>query len=316
LPDEVTLAGGDLASHATKPWARHDTGVRRNFLWLQYKRASRHEDKGYCLGTTEKEGTCLACDSCETEEDTAGLVHQRTRHETDAQGFAEALKARKKGAVPIAMAMHWEKAAAGLPRKYPGLAVASAMMRVQPDLTQGFWRHHSCWAPAEGDKCHAAGEDILTLEWQPEAAEKVMALLADPIFLAEANALLQGWGRIAGLADFPSGQPPAQPAAWVFLSPYAPNLQGYAQAKSLAFTQSRRGSGWQAAFSKDAVKKKWVRLAEWDEVPGEGMWRLRVHPLEKFQIELFLREAFRLPDPSAWARIEVSAEGLWGNPAA
>jgi radical SAM superfamily enzyme YgiQ (UPF0313 family) len=322
LTDDVTLAGGDLASHASKPWARHDTGVRRNFLWVQYKRAARHEDKGYCLGTTEKEGTCLACDSCETEEDTESLIHVRKTHESDASAFLASLKAYRLNAMPVPLAMEWTPRVIGLPRKYVGLVVASVLMRTEPTLTNGFWRYKSCWSPAEGQQCHVAGEDILALEWQGDTARKLIDLLDDPIFLNEVNARMAGWGRVKGLFQGKANGEASRsnegnlsvtetllPQTWIFQSPYAMHLLAYAQPKGLPFTQCRRGTGWEAVFSKDALKKKFLKSITWEQMP-EGDWCIEVKPLAKFQPDAFLREAFKLPEPHAWARIRTRAEGL------
>ncbi len=310
LPDAKTLAGGDLASHANKPWARHDTGVRRNFLWVQYKRASRHEDKGYCLGTTQKEGTCLACDSCETEEDTQGLIHLRKKHPSDSQSFQNSLKAFRKNAVSMTFAVDWSEKVLGLPRKYVGLVLASTMMRVAPELTPGFWRYRTSWAPEGEYGCYVCGEDVVTLDWQSETAEKLTLLMADPVFVGEVNLQLGEWGRLLALLPLSSEQVEALvPKAWEIDSPYEPQFQKFAQPRSMPFTQMRRGEGWEAVFSKDALKKKWLKSLTWHKHAENG-WTVRITPLAKFQAEPFLREGFRLPDNEAWVRLRPRAVGL------
>jgi radical SAM superfamily enzyme YgiQ (UPF0313 family) len=310
LPDELTLAGGDLVSHADKPWARHETGVRRNFLWLQYKRAARYEDKGYCLGTTEKEGTCFACDSCETEADTEFLVHQRTSHGHSAAAFTDQLKRARQRCQPLTLAVRWGGRVAGLPRKYPGLLLASACMKAAPELTDGFWRYRSSWQPGDDGLQWAGGDDAVVLEWRPEAAERLLTLAADPTFLHEVNARLTGWAELLAVhAGDTLETLPGQPDTWVFQSSATPSLTRFSQMKGLPFTQMRRETGYAAVFSKDALKKKWLQSVAWHQVAEA--WHVEVKPLPKFQLDTFLRESFVLPDGKSPANVIGMAKGLW-----
>jgi len=49
ISEQKALGGFDLEASRGKPWSRWETGVRREFLHVQYKRARRFVDPGYCL---------------------------------------------------------------------------------------------------------------------------------------------------------------------------------------------------------------------------------------------------------------------------
>src|SRR5690606_21029267 len=66
IDDAKALGGHTLEESRAKPWARWETGVRREFMHVQYKRARRFVDPGYCLGTVDEEASCMACTACET----------------------------------------------------------------------------------------------------------------------------------------------------------------------------------------------------------------------------------------------------------
>ena len=86
-----------------KPWSRWETGVRREFLHVQYKRARRFVDPGYCLGTMEEEAACLACTACETPEEMDFLTDLRRKHEADAEGFDGRRKLIRQSAETMAL---------------------------------------------------------------------------------------------------------------------------------------------------------------------------------------------------------------------
>jgi hypothetical protein len=99
------------------------------------------------------------------------------------------------------------------------------------------------------------------------------------------------------------------PEAFEIDSPYEPQFQSFAQSRSMAFTQMRKGEGWEAVFAKDALKKKWLKGIRWHRLEPKG-WRVRVIPQAKFQPEAFLREGFKLPDSDAWVHLKLRAVGL------
>ena len=314
IDDAQALGGFDLAASKAKPWSRWETGVRREFLHVQYKRARRYVDPGYCLGTTEEEASCLACTACETKEEMDFLTDLRRKHEADADGFDARRKLVRQSADAIALGVRLTAKAQGLPRKYPALVLASCLMRADQGLIPYFWRYREAWAPEAKEACPVAGDEGLMLEWLPEGLSLLRARLADPDFLAEANAFFAEWGELRG--EIPPALAPGNEArAWdyLFTSPFAPDFDRYCRAKGLRHTLRKENGLRVCELSKDSLKKRIVNAMEAEEAGGQ--WIVRVRGAAKFAPLEFLREGFRLPDPEEWVRIRAYAQWLPEVPA-
>ncbi|HLP43532.1 MAG TPA: hypothetical protein VK465_18670, partial [Fibrobacteria bacterium] len=300
----------------SKPWSRWETGVRRQWLHVQYKRARRYVDPGYCLGTTDEEASCLACTACETQEEMTLLTGLRRKHEPDADGFDGRRKAFRQSSLPVTLEVRWTDRVLGLPRKYPGLVLASALMRAESSLALHFWRFAGSAAPASRDLCWVAGRDRITLEWLPEGEALLRERLADPVFLAAVDRALGPWGRLLGAATSDgveegqaglAGQAGQAGLAmeYLVLSPFRPDPDAYALHLGLRFTLRRQAEGFLCEWSKDSLRKRVLTGLTWRETrrDGETLWEARVQPGPKFDPEEFLRKGFRLEEPDDWARI-------------
>jgi hypothetical protein len=313
IDDAQSLGGFDLEASRKKPWSRWETGVRREFLHVQYKRARRFVDPGYCLGTVEEEASCLACTACETPEEMAILTDLRRKHEADAEGFDGRRKLYRQSAEALALGVRLTAKAQGLPRKYPALVLASCMMRADPALVPHFWRYREAWAPDAKEACPVAGDDGLLLEWLPEGLVRLRERLADADFLADVNAAFAPWGELRG--EIPAAlQPKAEARDWAygFRSPFAPDFDRYCKAKGLRHTLRKEGTRRICELSKDSLKKRiLVSLEAWEaEGPRGREWIVRAQGAAKFSPAEFLREGFRLPAPEEWIRIAAFAEWL------
>jgi hypothetical protein len=187
-------------------------------------------------------------------------------------------------------------------------------MRADEGLVPHFWRFREAWAPLAKEACPVAGDEGLTLEWLPEGLARLRARLADPDFLAEANAFFAEWGELKG--EIPAALEPAgfrageEGRAWdfVFASPFAPDFDRYCKAKGLRHTLRKEGGRRICELSKDSLKKRIVNGMEAEEAGGR--WIVRVRGAAKFAPLEFLRDGFRLPAPEEWARIQAYAEWL------
>jgi radical SAM superfamily enzyme YgiQ (UPF0313 family) len=303
IGDEEALGGFDLEASRKKPWARWETGVRREFLHVQYKRARRFVDPGYCLGTTEEEASCLACTACETKEEMDFLTDVRNKHQADAEGFSNRRKIVRQSALPICLGVRWTGKVIGLPRKYPALVLASCLMRADRALTPFFWRFREAWSQTGKEVCWTAGEDGMVLTWLPEGLALLRERLADPDFLADVNALLADWGEVLG--EFPLAKPETENGVYFFRSPYRLNLDVYAKAKGLRYTLRKSEGRLSCEWSKDSLKKRMLTALSAEEIiDGENReWLVRVEAAAKFNPEDFLRDAFALPTSDDWVRI-------------
>ncbi len=310
IDDDQALGGFDLAASKSKPWTRWETGVRREFLHVQYKRARRYVDPGYCLGTKEEEAACLACTACESKEEIALLTDLRRQHEADADGFDARRKLVRQSADALILGVRFTAKAQGLPRKYPALILASCLMRAEQDLVPHFWRFRESWAPQAKEACPVAGDDGIALEFLPEGLALLRARLADPDFLMEVNAFFAEWGELRG--EIPAALAPVDDARewdYAFRSPFPPDFDRYCKAKGLRHTLRKEGARRVCDLGKDSLKKRIVKAMEAEET-ADGHWIVRVRGAAKFAPIDFLREGFRLPAPEEWARIGAFAEWL------
>lgn len=313
VDDAQALGGFDLEASLKKPWARWETGVRRQWLHVQYKRARRFVDPGYCLGTTEEEASCLACTACETEEEMAFLTDLRRKHEADAEGFDTRRKLIRQSASPIALGVRLTDKAQGHNRKYPALVLASCLMRADAELIPSFWRFREAWAPGAKENCLVAGDDGIVLEFLPHGIDRLRDRLADPDFLADVNAAFAEWGMLLGeVSPDLAPRDEAREWAWEFRSPYAPDFDRYCKAKGLRHTLRKDGNRRICELSKDSLKKR--LLVSLDAAEEGGTWIVRARAGAKFSPSEFLREGFRLPAPDDWVRIGAYARWLPAQP--
>ncbi len=313
ISDEQSLGGFDLETSRTKPWSRWQTGVRREWLHVQYKRARRFVDPGYCLGTVEEEAACLACTACETPEEMDFLTDKRRKHEPDAEGFDGRRKLIRQSAETIALGVRWTAKVINLPRKYPALVLASCLMRADRNLTPFFWRFREAWAPGAKEICWVAGDDGVMLDWLPEGLALVRERLADPDFLADVNGLLAEWGELRG--EIPTTlRPVDENREWAYRmhTPLRPDIDAFGKAKGLKFTMKKVDGARVYEFSKDSLKKRVLKsliAKERDGLHGKE-WVLHAEAGTKFSPDEFMRQAFVLGEPGEWVRTQTFAEWL------
>jgi radical SAM superfamily enzyme YgiQ (UPF0313 family) len=313
IGDDQSLGGFDLEASRKKPWSRWETGVRREWLHVQYKRARRFVDPGYCLGTVEEEASCLACTACETPEEMEFLTDIRRKHEADAEGFDGRRKLFRQSAEPIALGVRWKEKVLGLPRKYPALVLASCLMRADKALTPLFWRFREAWAPGSKDICNVAGDDGVLLDWLPEGLALVRARLADADFLADVNAAFAEWGELLGEIS-PSLRPADEGREWKYrlVSPLRPDIDAFCKPRGLKFTLKKVDGVRVYEWSKDSLKKRLLKslTSAEGESPKGPVWTVRLEGGAKFSPEEFLRESFLQPEPGDWVRTRMFAEWL------
>jgi hypothetical protein len=275
------LKGFSLESSRRKPWAVIETGVARERLFEIFERNRRYEEVGAGFGER------LITPPGFTVEQYSAALARKSKDERR-QDLAVTLSGR----------------ARGLPRKYFGLALASAFMRTDRALTPYF---HS-YAGSHAENCwHAvrslSGDDIISLSWDMRALPLVDALLNDPAALARINAYLGTWGKVHGEAD-----PSRVSFSFTFLSPYAFDPTTYCKIRGLKHVLKKNEAGAYALlFTPEALKKKIIMAATYTVPAGAQNWSVAVTPGEKFEIETFMQEAFTLPIKDDWVRIQAIA---------
>ena len=296
---EALLAGFNL--EANKPWARHETGVRREFLWEQYQKAARLEEDAYCLGHHGKTAVCLACGACPDSDSRVRLTRARQERPFALKAFAERLQSLRKSVFTMDYRVRASAPARGAPRLFLGGKLAAALMRAEPGLAPFYRRCLSSQIAPKLDYCWMAGDDVLTLEWREPALSLLEALWRRPGVGGQISQFMKPWGEFQGVA---TGN--AVVRALVFSSPYPCRMEVWLKKHGLKCTLRRVAADRLACeFTRDSLKKRIVtglELTEQTGPNGEGC-QVSVTPGVKFDPEGFARSAFVLPSAEDWVRI-------------
>ena len=160
------------------------------FLYRQYREAREGVDGGYCLGSQEREGQCLACGACVSTEQRAAITAQRTPASSAGAQIADlrAIMSRKRQLEPAYVRVHVDPRLAGALPAYLNAHLFRELLARHPELTENLL---------------SARESLFTLSpndrrFPPLTGETVFALKA---WDAEAMMATLGSSRILGLAE-------------------------------------------------------------------------------------------------------------------
>jgi|WetSurMetagenome_2_1015567.scaffolds.fasta_scaffold00149_25 radical SAM superfamily enzyme YgiQ (UPF0313 family) len=295
------MLAGTQRDDGSKPWFNVDTGVERKFLIKQHKNAVEFVDKGYCLGSADGDGACLACGACEAGERKA-ITHLRKREPLRPERLKE-LSRRWREECAVSFRVRAADSLRGLPRQSLGIALAKALMTAEPALVGSYAGYcGSFWG--KGDQpCWVTGDDIVTLRFQRQGMELIEKLVAAESPLSKVNVVLQPWGRLINIV----GNTPAQ---WVIAirSPYDFDPKAYFTDNGLTYVLKKIAEGkYSFDFSAKALRKKIMRSLEYENTEGPGA-KLRLAVLEKFDYEGFVKTSFAFGDEREWVRVRVEAE--------
>jgi radical SAM superfamily enzyme YgiQ (UPF0313 family) len=296
------LGGFNLEESGQKPWAIHETGVRREFLWDQYRKAVAFVDDAYCLGHHRRNGICLACGACPDAATRKGITHARQEKTAPVPSFLETLKKRRANIFTQHFHVRLAGRARGIPRWMVGGQLARAFMQAEPALVPWFRQCTGSLASPDLGPCYAVGDDVLTLSWLLPAKE-ILAKHSQKTFIDRLNLEWAPWGQLITPLD---ALPPVQ--RYVFISPFKPNADLWLKENNLKHTLRRAGpKKLEFQFTPDALKKKILdRLEIMEDKRGEKIfWKVLLRPGPKFSQESFVQKAFQLPSKNAWVNIRT-----------
>lgn len=283
LPLATLLAGATFEESAAKPWAELDTGVERRLLWKA------------CVGNRagDEIGTGLETLKTEPPAHTPAEYKERVRSALD-------------DATPVSFAVDIGDRGRGLPRRYLGVVLASALMQADTSLSSHFRSYVSSrWTGTDGRPAWVIGMDIITLSWHRAGLPLIEKRIAEKAFLKKVNVRLDGWARLTGFS-WPAALTPPMTYRLHITSPYPVKGAAYFMDRGLKHTLVKdrtRGTSI-LQFSKDALKKDIVRSCSY--LSGDGR-TMDLEPGRKFETSEFLREAFCCPHKNDWVRIAAKA---------
>jgi hypothetical protein len=305
LEPALLLRGHGFEEGEKKPWTAVDTMVKRDFLWQEVLRARSYVEIDYCLGRAWTRAKCFHCGGCPSKEHVRAIVLARQPRDYDLAAFRERVRAARESERTVPLAVDVGDAARGLPRRSLGVALARALMKVEPALVGPYAGFAGSRAGGDGTRpCPALGADAISLRIRAPGLAALDALLADPERLSAVERELGAWGRLVGRE--PEGEPELE---WTVESPYAFAPARYLASAALSGTLRRLGpERWGYEWSAKAKKRDVLRALEWSAHTGGA--RVVLRPGRRFDLDEFLATAFELPRPADRLRVVARARDV------
>jgi radical SAM superfamily enzyme YgiQ (UPF0313 family) len=216
-----------------------------------------------------------------------------------AEKLRERIKSNARAEQTIRLAVTLSEKTRGLPRKYPGIVLARAIMLADASLIKGYRGLRSTHWTSDW----IIGDDLFSYGWHGEAIPRLTRFCADPECLARLNTLCEGWLAVRGPGDDANSS-----TTLCFTSPFSFDGDRYLASRNLRHTRCKTGEGvYRYDFAPDALKKKLLASLTVAHTQ-DGPCAVRLAQGPKFILDEFLTEAFRLPHPEEWARIVVKGQ--------
>ncbi|MEW6057110.1 MAG: radical SAM protein [Bdellovibrionota bacterium] len=293
-----SLKGYDLEESRKKPWAKIQTGVRREFLWDEVLRARSFVEIDYCLGRSWSKAKCFHCGGCPTRYHVRDIVLAQQKRTYSLEQFKNRLKEARESEVELHFSMQVEKLGRGVPRKMVGVALARALMLTEPGLRVFYRGYRKSYWSRDEKPSWITGEDCITLVWHKDAVKTLESMLSDLAILSQVNQRLGGWAKLQGMttADW-------KPVRVEMSSPFPLKPERYLQSRGLKHTLRRNEDGSYAyELVSQSQKKGFVaKLVRRQSETGGVACSIEVGP--KFDLREFVLEAFVLSKPSDHVRI-------------
>ncbi len=274
-------------------------GVDDAFLEYSSKKAGRFIDEGYCLGSYEREGKCLACGACKDGPTRQRVVAQREKPLLSASLFKQQLKERRASVCRIGFLVSIEEGRRGIPRQVVGAAIARAAMKSQPSLVPLYQGFAEARLEAMYGTSWISGSEVVTLQFAAEARQMIdgHGPLVDSM-----NEELKGWCRVEAIID--SGQ--VAGCSLTFASPFRPDPGEACRQLQLKYTLLKKSPGhYEFSFAPQSIRKNIVSALGIREVDGQTI--LWLDPGSKFDLKQFMALAFKDVEPEKRVRIGIGA---------
>ena len=269
--------------NAAAPWAFLDLGISRKYLERQYERNS-----AYLQIQPDPVALC-------------GKGLPRPGH-TAVESLKQKILLARKDETVISFPCAIGERYSGLPREYPTLTVASALMKAEPSFVTLYRGYSSSFWQDEAEKAVPLwGKDILSLKFRGQAKNFIASL--DDGFWKKVNALLAP-------SSLSIGKPVSAeslPCTLLMESPFDLNPE-YLVKGGLKHVYMKTSEGHFAyQMTKEAVKKNVILSLDVDK-STPGIFIVSLVPGIKFNIMDFLQNAFKKTGKNDWLRIRVEAK--------
>lgn len=300
LVPEDLLRGFDLEASESKPWTFVQTGVKREFLWEEVKRARSYVEIDYCLGRNWTKAKCFHCGGCPSRYHVRDIVLAAQKRNYSLDQFKNRISLARKSESVIRFRVVAGEACRGTSRKLLGVAVARAIMLTDGRLTPHYRGFAGAYWADFDKEVYVTGDDYVALTWNSDAIEHLKELLGDQAGLAEINNQMGEWGVVHGFADSQW-----RPSRVEIQAPFELKADGYLKARGLKHTLRKQSDGsYLFEFIPQSIKKGFVAkmITSKDEC---GMTRVILELGSKFVPREFATEAFSLPRRTDWVKIAM-----------
>lgn len=297
LSERELLAGFSLEESRKKPWSAIETGVKREFLWEEVKRARKFREIDYCLGRAWTEAKCFLCGGCPTGDHILDIVKARQVKRYTLAQFKERLASARRTERHFTFGVRLGERARGVPRRLVAVALSRALMLADEALAP-FYRGFvgSQWGN-DGGVSWVTGDDALTLVFREEAAALLRRLGEER--WDRVNSRFGEWGRVTGLVS-----PEWRPSILRLRGFDAFRPEEYLKRKGLKHTLRKPVPGQSVYALTPQARRKGI-LDSLVFHSFTGVVELEAGP--KLQLEELLKAAFHWEEPRGWARLEASA---------
>ncbi len=275
--------------------------VRDSFLAKQAESAASFTDNGFCLGTLDNCGTCHSCGACEDTSSISSITRPRTPNNISVDALRKRIKERQE-LVSVAFKINIPFQRRGIPRKNIGIALARAIMLSEEKLVEPFLSFGESFIDKKFESDWIYGDDILTLRFHKSALDVINKRFGEIDFIEKINKHLEHWGKVENIV-----QNIGSSIALVVESPYKFDGNAFFKKYSIKYVNRKSAENtYRMEFTKDSLKKKIMGNTVL-QLQNDGCI-LTLTPLEKFDLQDFLKNAFVLPSPQHRIRLKVRSE--------
>lgn len=115
------------------PWDDIDLGIKKKFLWEEYKRSIHFTEREYCLGRPKIEAQCLGCGACPTTAHIKRITHHKISQPFLLEELYKVVKS-KQNLLILRVVVEIEPALRLVPKRFIGVGIARSLMLAMPGI--------------------------------------------------------------------------------------------------------------------------------------------------------------------------------------
>jgi radical SAM superfamily enzyme YgiQ (UPF0313 family) len=297
---EDVLAGLTDESILNRPVS---INVNQQFMETQAGSAQSYDDRGYCIGTVEQEGTCIGCGACNTPEEITQMTSLRRVRHLSPEILRKKVKDRNE-TISVHFKVKIPKQSRGIVRNNAGVAIGRAMMLADERLIVPYHGYESSFVQTRFENSWIFGDDIIGIRFHKSAKTLLDQLCCDSAFIDKVNMILDNRYIVSGLASMDTIETVVHISSHNMLDPSA-----YINKHSIKHTM-RKPSENESLFelTKDGLKKKII--ASCSSLKVSSVNTVSVNPLDKFVFNDFFKTIVKVDNENELFGTDITVQIL------